>query len=124
MIERYGVSRYILDSGVKPVHTDDFGTLYVKAASGDMPAMAVVKVVNSTPEQNGTYRDYFLRVHPELRPMIHRGLTWLDGGADPECDQPDGGDFVLGRAQALTARNAVASTFGLRGENYAPAQET
>ena len=113
-----------MDSGIKPVHSDDFGTLYVKPESGDMPALAVVKVVNSTPEADGSSKDYFLRVHPECRPMIHKGLTWLQGGADPNCEQPSSGDFVLGRAQELTARNAVASTFGLRGSEYAPSQET
>ena len=124
MIERYGVPKYITDSGIKPVHSDDFGTLYVKPESGDMPALAVVKVINSTPEPDGSFKDYWLRVNPELRPMIHKGLTWIQGGADPQCEQPEEGDFVLGGPQEMTARNAVASTFGLRGEHYAPAVET
>lgn len=123
MIERYGAGRYIVDSGGKPVHTDDYGTLYIKPATDELPAIAVVKVVNSTRESDGSFKDYHLRVHPELRPMIHNGLTWLQGGGDPECEQPVG-EFVLGRGQELTARNAVASTFGLRGEHYAPEQET
>ena len=43
--------------------------------------------------------------------------------SQPDMTQPEG-DFVLGKSQKMTARNAGASTFGLRGENYAPEQET
>jgi hypothetical protein len=34
----------------------------------------------------------------------------------------DGGQF--GEPQEMTAHNAVASTFGLRGEQYEPVMET
>lgn len=64
----------------------------------------MVGVANSTPEPDGSHKSYFLRVHPECRPMLANG--------------------AFGAAQALTARNAVASTFGLRGPEYAPAVET
>lgn len=64
MVDIYGKSRYIAESGLKPVHEDDFGTLYIKEFAGDEP-MAIVKVVNSTAEQDGTYKDYFIRVDPK-----------------------------------------------------------
>ena len=96
----------------------------------------MVRVLNSTPEPDGTlttaqarevfgnavidracsmaklngsagqarWKEYFLRVHPELRPMTADGKT--------------------GEPQALTAHNAVASTFGLRGDDYWPTIET
>jgi hypothetical protein len=64
----------------------------------------MVEVVNRSPEPDGSFRRYFLRVNPRLRP-IH-----------------DDGSF--GEPQAYTARNAVASTFGLSGAEYAPAIET
>ena len=70
---------------------------------GDEP-LVMVEVVNSTPERDGTMKHYFLRVHPELRPLL--------------------GDQQLGDPQELTARNAVASTFGRRGEEYSPLVET
>jgi len=98
MIDLYGKDRYILDSGATVVHRDDWGTLYRREQADDEP-LVMVKVVNSTPEPDGSFKDYFLRVHPELRPFL------ADGFGEP---------------QAMTARNAVASTFGLRGEEYHP----
>jgi hypothetical protein len=107
MIERYGQARYLVDSGAKEIHKDDFGTLYRKDIPGD-EALVMVKVVNSTPEPDGSFKDYFLRVHPELRPLLSQTA----------------GRNQLGDPQRMTAQNAVASTFGLRGEEYAPALET
>jgi hypothetical protein len=63
---------------------------------GDEP-LVMVKVINSTPELDGSSKPYFLRVHPELRVLLR--------------------DRV-GDAQALTPLNAVASTFGLTGAEY------
>jgi hypothetical protein len=65
MIDRYGKDKFILDSKSEIVHTDDFGTLYKKDLTGDEP-IYMVKVVNSTPEPDGTYKDYWLRVDPKL----------------------------------------------------------
>ena len=58
----------------------------------------------SRPEPDGSFKHHFLRVDPHLRPLL-----------------PDGS---FGQPQPLTARNAVASTFGLRGDEYAPERET
>lgn len=96
-IERYGQSKYLLDSGARLLQTDDFGSLYRKDIEDDEP-LVMVKVVNSTPETDGTFKDYFLRVDPQLRPLL--------------------GDDNFGKPQAMTARNAVASTYGLRGAEY------
>lgn len=63
MIELYGQSKYLIDSNAEVVHSDDFGTLYRKEIAGDEPLM-MVKVVNSTIEPDGTYKDYFIRVSP------------------------------------------------------------
>lgn len=103
MIEIYGEERYIMDSGAIEVHSDDWGTLYKKEITGDETIM-MVKVVNSTPEPDGSFKDYFIRVHPELRPML------------------DTGEY--GDPQELTAKNAVASTFGLTGDTYKPLIQT
>jgi len=70
MIELYGQSKYLIDSGAQIVHTDDFGTLYRKEIPNDEPLM-MVKVVNSTVEADGTYKDYFIRVSPNA----YGGLT-------------------------------------------------
>jgi hypothetical protein len=65
MIERYGASRYILDSGAVVIDKDECGVLYRKEVRND-EAIVMVKVRNSTPEPDGTYRDYFLRVPPTI----------------------------------------------------------
>ena len=96
MIERYGLTRYLLDSGANKLAEDEFGELYCAEIPGDEP-LVMVKVINSTPELDGSRKPYFLRVHPELRPLLH------DGVGDP---------------QKLSPLNAVASTFGLTGKEY------
>jgi hypothetical protein len=103
MIERYGAGRYMRDAGAQRVHGDPTGVLYARRHADGTSSMAV-HVLNSTPEADGSRREFWLRVHPELRPLLGAGR--------------------LGEPQALTARNAVASTFGLRGEAYAPVQES
>lgn len=109
MLSLYGIERYLADSGAKPLEggTDDWGSLY-EVRHPDGRRTLICKVVNSSPEPDGTFKDYFLRVHPELRPLQRRGDRVT----------------VVGEPQALTARNAVASTFGLRGEQYAPEMES
>jgi hypothetical protein len=103
MIDRYGQSRYLLEGGAVEVHRDDYGTLYRKDVPGDEPLM-MVRVRNSTPEHDGSRKDYFLRVDPRLRPLYDDG--------------------TFGEPQEMSARNAVASTFGHRGQEYTPEAET
>jgi hypothetical protein len=103
MTDLYGPAKYILDSGAIPIHADDCGTLYRAEQQGDEPLL-MVKVINSTPEPDGHSKEYWLRVQPELRPMLK--------------------DNQFGEPQELTARNAIASTFGKRGEEYRPRIET
>lgn len=96
LIERYGLSRYLMDSGAKQISEDEFGELYRTEIENDEP-LVMVKVMNSTPEPDGTRKPYFLRVHPELRLLLKDGL---------------------GDGQSLTPLNAIASTFGLTGAEY------
>lgn len=60
--------------------------------------LLAVEVQNSSLEPDGTRRTYYLWVHPEIRPMR--------------------ADGSLGRQQKRTCHNAVASTFGLTGNQY------
>ena len=106
MAERMGWEKFLSEAGATEIHRDDWGVLF-RRPLGDEDAL-FVKVVNSTPEPDGSSKDYVLAVHPELRPMSR--------GKDKEP--------VLGDPQELTARNAVASTFGKRGEEYAPMFES
>ena len=106
MIERMGYERYTLESGAKAIHSDDFGVLYRKDfPDGDY--LLTVHVINSTPEPDGTKKRYVLSVNRELRPMrrTKNGVEY-------------------GEPQQLTARNAVASTFFKRGEQYNPAYQS
>jgi hypothetical protein len=73
-MERYGAARYLLDSGAEEIHRDDFGTLYRKEIPGDEP-LVMVKVVNSTPESDGSFKDYFLRVPPTIE-RAKQAVAW------------------------------------------------
>ena len=103
MMSRYGEARYIQDCGAQCIHRDEYGELYRREIISDEP-LVMVRVLNSTPEQDGTRKPYWLRVHPELRPIRQ--------------------DKSLGEPQQLTARNAIASVYGYRGEEYLPQVET
>jgi hypothetical protein len=111
MINRYksgapisGAAAYLLDGNAEVLDRDvDYGTLYRKHRSGDTD-LVMVHVVNNTTEPDGTVREFFLRVHPELKPMTSAG--------------------VVGTRQKMTARNAVASTWGMRGEDFSPEART
>jgi hypothetical protein len=122
MVERYGIERYLVDSKAEVLHEDmDLlghpRKLVRKKQPGDEDLVAVL-VKNSTVEPDGSRKDYLLLVHPELRPLYE---TCRDcGRPTEECDHP--GRF--GELQQMTCQNAVASTFGLRGEEYSPAVET
>ena len=96
MVERYGLSRFLLDSGAKKLAEDEFGELYQTDIPGDEP-LVMVKVMNSTAEPDGSVKPYFLRVNPELKPLLSDGL---------------------GNSQKISALNAVASTFGMTGSEY------
>ncbi len=107
MIERFpggGVAAYLRAANAERLDVDEaHGTLWRKERPDDSPIL-MVQVTNNTVEPDGTIREFFLRVHPELRPMHSDG--------------------TLGRPQRMTARNAVASTWGLRGEEFAPEART
>jgi len=65
MMDRYGEARYLFDSGAKCIHQDEFGELYSKEMPDD-ETLVFVKVKNSTPEPDGTYKFYTLRVPPDI----------------------------------------------------------
>ena len=66
MIERFGFDRYLRDGQIQEVQRDDFGRLYRKQV-GTEPAMQFVRVVNSTPEPDGTCKEYVLPVRNTVR---------------------------------------------------------
>lgn len=98
MITKYGDGRYLKDSGATKVSEDDWGTLYRKELRDDEP-IALVEVKNSTPEPDGSIKTYFLRVDPQYRILQSNNR--------------------FGPRYEPTPLNAIASTFGLTGEEYA-----
>ncbi|MHB8533173.1 MAG: DUF6745 domain-containing protein, partial [Solirubrobacteraceae bacterium] len=108
MIERMGLGKYVRESGARVVHEDKdslgFPRRLLWRDVPDHDPIVVCEVTNSSTEPDGSRKLYHLCVHHELRPL-------LDGDR-------------MGDAQELTCHNAVASTFGLRGEDYQPQVET
>jgi hypothetical protein len=86
LIERYGEERFIRDAEAAVVHRDDFGTLYRLDLANHEPWVAV-KVVNSTPEPDGSFRDYFLRVPPWMQ-TAREAVAWTFG-MDEQRYKPD-----------------------------------
>jgi hypothetical protein len=97
MIERYGIGRYVRDAQFEVVDAD-MDKLGQPRRLLKRDGMFVVELTNSTEDADGTRRMYHVSVEPSLRPLL-----------------PNGG---LGEPQAMTALNAVASTYGMRGEEY------
>ena len=77
LLERYGEAKYLADSNTCPVHTDKWGTLFRKEIPGDEP-LVLVKVINSTPEQDGHSKAYFIRVPPTIE-TAHAAVAWSFG---------------------------------------------
>ena len=65
MIERLGNEKFLKLAGAKSIHQDRCGNLYRIELPGDEPLVAV-EVVNSTPEPDGHFKRYFLRVPPNI----------------------------------------------------------
>lgn len=88
MMQRYGERKFFVDSGALEVHKDKFGTLYRKEMEGDEP-LVMVKVMNSTPEWDGSHKDYFIRVPPAIT-TAKAAVAWsfnLDSGDyDPNVE--------------------------------------
>ena len=74
MLERYGEARYLQDSGAKQVQRDKWGALYRKEIPGDEP-LVMVRVLNSTPEHDGSRHVYWLRVPPTIE-TAREAVAW------------------------------------------------
>jgi len=74
LIERYGTAKYLHDCGTQEVHKDSFGVLYRKFMENDEP-IVMVAVTNSTPEADGSFHQYFLRVPPTIK-TAREAVAW------------------------------------------------
>ena len=115
MMERFGMSRYIIESGSKVQHRDDFGLLYRREIANDEP-LVMVRVLNATPEPDGSltteeameifggekvrfqlkilgwdkparWKEYWLRVPPHMQ-TAHEAVAWTFGKT-PATYRPD-----------------------------------
>lgn len=82
LLERFGTERFMSEIGATLIHKDDWGTLYRYTFhdSGwqrDEP-IVMVKVVNSTPESDGSRATYWLRVPPDMR-TAKEAVAWSFG---------------------------------------------
>lgn len=88
MLERFGLAKYLQETNTKEVQKDRFGKLYRRAQSGDEDLVAV-GVVNSTPEPDGTFKEYFLRVPPTTK-TAHEAVAFsfrcIPEDYDPEIE--------------------------------------
>ena len=82
MVEHYTPERFLKESGAQPVQEDEAGKLW-RIEMGDDEAVVMVEVVNSSPEPDGTFNVYFLRVPPNTR-TAKAGVAWTFGLTEDE----------------------------------------
>jgi hypothetical protein len=89
LLERFGIARFIEETKAQQLDKDKFGTLYRMRIRGQEP-FGIVRVVNSTPEPTGEFKEYFIFVPPNV----------------------------------VSAKEAVAWTFGMLPNDYSPTLES
>jgi len=111
MVERFGLARYVKETGAECLdEAPELGVRLLRKNVGD-ETILMLHMRNSTVEPDGTVREFMSRLHSELKPIAPADLV------DPALRERW---YSEHHAQELTARNAVASSFGLYGEQYAP----
>lgn len=81
-IEYYGLEKYIQDSDSKVISQDKYGILYKKEQFRDQD-LVMVRVRNSTPESDGSYKFYFIRVPPDIS-SAKAAVAWTFGMREEE----------------------------------------
>jgi len=76
VVERLGYQRLLDEVQAEKRHTDDYGTLWrIPDPDGNDEDIWLVDVVNSTPEPDGSYKRYVLRVPTDM-PTAHAAVAW------------------------------------------------
>lgn len=87
LIEKMGEEKYLMNLSAKVQDESEFGTLYTYYERllnrGTKRKAAMVKVKNSTPEPDGTYKDYFLQVPPNTK-TARQAVAWSFGKTEKE----------------------------------------
>ena len=81
-LERLGWQRFLETADAELRAQDDYGKLWSTQIQLDGQRAQVVEVVNATPESDGSYRRYFLRVPPAVR-TAREAVAWTFGFDDP-----------------------------------------
>lgn len=76
-IDKFGMAKYLRETTAGIRDQTEAGTLYLKQLPGDEP-IAVVRVKNSTPESDGSFKEYFLRVPPTMK-TVQEAIAWTFG---------------------------------------------
>lgn len=110
MLGRFGIARYVRESGANVVHsdTDQYGRsrrLLRRDVPDDEP-IVMIEVTNSTPEPDGAFRTYMLRVDPNA----------YGGRASKECH--------AAIASTFRAKRDRSKLYFARPEDYSPRIET
>jgi len=66
-LEINGFENYIKNSGAKEINRDEYGVLYHRDGFYNDEPLALVRVINSTPEHDGTKKEYFIPVTPQAK---------------------------------------------------------
>lgn len=76
LIEAYGQDKWLRDSGGEMIQSDGYGELWKRPQRRrEEEDVVMVKVVNSTPEPDGHYKDYWLRVPPDME-TAEQAVAW------------------------------------------------
>lgn len=88
-IEQYTLERMYREGLLTAWGTEDqWGALYYRAIQRtETESLWVLKVTNTTPEPDGSYRNYFIRV-PAWMDTPREAVAWTFGYDDPEAYQP------------------------------------
>lgn len=100
--EETGCGMFVKNIGANPIDESDYGTLY-RIPMGKAEDIVVVEVVNSTMGSDGTFKHYLIQVPPKVN---NRGIADRNG------------------SPVVTAKQAVAATFGVHEDNYQPSIQT
>jgi hypothetical protein len=124
MLSRYGQDRFLRDSGAELVSQDECGLLYRKELADDEP-LVMVRVLNPTPEHDGTLNEAQARkafgdamVDANLSTMQRIGFALR--GSRPKFKEY----FLRVPPTMQTAREAVAWTFEQDPKTYRPELQT
>jgi hypothetical protein len=79
LLQQLGEDKYLIRSEAEKVHEDEFGMLYRKDfPDADDEPLVMVRVVNSTPEPDGSFKIVYLRVPPTTT-TAREGVAWTMG---------------------------------------------